>query len=251
MHILSAHETAGSSALHRADARLKLAVGLILVVMVLCYQGFVFPLLIALSSLILTVIHRVPLRRVILRFSEPLFIAAVLVLLKTFFSGSDGMGTVPLFGLEITAYRDGLREGLLIATRIVGAVSIVAILGIITPFNEFLSALAWFRVPKGFIEVLMFAYRYIFLLFEEAMVIYHAQKNRLGYSSIRRGLNSFGVLAGSLTLKAFDNSSNTATAMAQRGYDGSMPMLRHRPFRMVEVVFSVVLVAVMGALWSL
>ena len=38
--------------------------------------------------------------------------------------------------------------------------------------------------------------------------------------------------------------------MVQRGYDGTMPLLRHKPFRAVEVVVSLVLVTGMALVWS-
>jgi len=113
------------------------------------------------------------------------------------------------------------------------------------------SGLSWFRVPKGLIEILMFAYRYIFVLLEDAQVIYSAQKNRLGYSNVRRGLSSFGILAGSLALKAFDHSQNTAVAMVQRGYDGKIPLSSHKPFKVSEVAISILFLIVMGVLWKL
>ena len=97
----------------------------------------------------------------------------------------------------------------------------------------------------------MLAYRYIFVLLEDAMVIYNAQKNRLGYSSVRRGLNSFGTLSGSLVLKAFDHSQNTTVAMVQRGYDGNMPLLKHKPFKLSEVVASALFIVAMGCIWNL
>jgi cobalt/nickel transport system permease protein len=175
----------------------------------------------------------------------------VLVLLKFFFTGSETLFSVKLAGIQITGHSDGLRGGLLIACRMMGAVSVVALLGFSTPFTATVAALAWLRVPKGLIEISMFAYRYIFMLFEDAMVIYNAQKNRLGYSTIRQGVNSFGVLAGSLTLKAFEHSQSTTVAMVQRGYDGTMPLLKHKPFKTAEVIASVSIIVVMGVLWKI
>jgi cobalt/nickel transport system permease protein len=175
----------------------------------------------------------------------------VLITLKLFSSGNEVLFSLNISSLEITAYKDGLIDGLMIACRIMGAVSIVAVLGFATPFTELMAGLSWMRVPKGFIEILMFAYRYIFVLFDDAMVIYNAQKNRLGYSSIGRGLSSFGTLAGSLTLKAFENSENTTVAMVQRGYDGNIPMLKHKPFRASEVFCSILIVVIMGAVWKI
>ncbi len=235
----------------RIDARVKLLAALILLVMVLSYKGFAFPLLMALLCLFFCIKMRIPSRVFILRFSEPLFIAAVVLLLKFFFSGEEVLFSINIMGARIAGHKDGLMDGLQIASRMLGAVSVVAVLGFSTPFTEFMAGLSWLRVPKGFIEILMFAYRYIFVLFEDAMVIYNAQKNRLGYSNVRRGLSSFGVLAGSLTLKAFEQSQNVTVSMVQRGYDGNMPALKHKPFRASEIVFSALFLIVMGVAWSI
>jgi len=234
-----------------ADARLKLLVAVGILSMVVSYRGFVFPLFVAAINLLLCARIRVPMKAFVLRFSEPAFITFVLVLVKFFFSGTDALFTTHFFGLAISGHRDGLLEGLMIATRIIGAVSVIIALSFTTPFTDIMSGLSWFRVPKGLIEILMFAYRYIFVLLEDAEIIYSAQKNRLGYSNITRGLKSFGILTGSLTLRAFDHSQSTAVAMVQRGYDGNLPLLLHKPFKVSEVTISVLLLLGMGVLWKL
>jgi len=233
----------------RADARVKLLVSLIILALVISYKGFAFPLLVTVMCIVFFIMMRIPARVVILRFAEPAFIVSIMLLLKFFFSGTDVLFSFSILGVKIAGHWDGLKEGLRIACRISGAVSVVALLGFATPFTEFMAGLSWLKIPKGFIEILMFAYRYIFLLFEDAMVIYNAQKNRLGYSNIRRGLSSFGTLAGSLILKAFEHSHNITVAMVQRGYDGSMPMLKHKPFKPSEVIVSVLLITAMGFIW--
>jgi cobalt/nickel transport system permease protein len=237
--------------LSRTDARVKLLVSLVILAMVLSYKGFALPLLVMTLCLFLCVRMKIPLKVFMLRFSEPLFIAVVVLLLKFFFSGKDALFSLNVFGMEVVGHRDGLVEGLLIGSRIIGAVSVVAVMGFSTPFTEFMAALAWLRVPRGFIEILMFAYRSIFVLLEDALVIYSAQKNRLGYSTVRRGLSSFGVLAGSLTLKAFDHSHNTTVAMVQRGYDGSMPLLKHKPFQYSDIIVSVLFIGALGVVWKI
>jgi cobalt/nickel transport system permease protein len=233
------------------DARVKLVSTLLLLGLVLSYAGFLFPLVVLGCCLAGCIYIRVSLKVFLLRFSEPLFIIIMLLFLKIFFTGKNPLFLIDIAGLQIVGYSDGLKEGLLIACRILGAVSLVALLGFSTPFNDIVSALSWLRMPRGLVEILMFAYRYIFLLLEDAMVIYNAQKNRLGYSSIRRGLNSFGILAGSLILKAFESSQSTATAMMQRGYDGNMPTLAQKPFRPVEIVTSVIIIVIMGLVWKI
>lgn len=237
--------------LSKIDARVKLIVSLAVLVMVLSYKGFVLPLFVTILCLLLLIKMRIPLMVFVLRVSGPVFIALVIVLLKFLFSGNEVLFSLNIIGIKISGHNDGLMEGLLIASRILGAVSIVVLIGFSTTFVEFMAGLSWMRIPQEFIEILMFAYRYIFVLLKDAMVIYHTQKNRLGYCGIRCGLGSFGTLAGSLILKAFDHSHNITVAMVQRGYDGNIPTLKHKPFKAVEVILSILFVITMGFVWKI
>jgi cobalt/nickel transport system permease protein len=114
-----------------------------------------------------------------------------------------------------------------------------------------MASLSWLRVPRGFIEVMVFAYRYIFVLLDESLVIYTSQKTRLGYTSLKRGLNSFGTLTGSLILKAFEHSQNTAMALVQRGFDGHIPIAMEGPLRGSEVLGATIFILTMGYLWMI
>jgi len=237
--------------LSQVDTRVKLGVSLFVLAMVLSYKGLAFPLLILGISLCLCIRINIPFKVFLLRFSEPVFIASVVILIKFLFSGQEAIFSVKMWGITITGHKDGLMDGLQIGSRILGAVSVVALLGFSTPFTEFMAGLSWLKVPKGIIEISLFAYRYIFVLLEDAMVIYSAQKNRLGYSNIKLGLSSFGILTGSLTLKAFDHSQSITTAMIQRGYDGNIPMLKHIPFKLSEIAVSVLLIITLGVAWKM
>jgi cobalt/nickel transport system permease protein len=250
MHDTLLREEKGRHPLFRVDARIKLLCAVALLFMVLTSGGVPFPLFTALLCLALCGSLRIPARRLLIRFSEPAFIVAVLIVIKLLFSGHAVMGTVRLPGFELSCHWDGLMEGLLMGLRIIAAVSVIAVLGFATPFTEFLGALAWLKVPKGLIEISIFAYRYIFLLLDDAMVIYHAQKNRLGYSSVRRGLASFGVLAGALVLKAFDGSQNAAIAMIQRGYEGRMILSGQERLKARHLAWSALFLLLMGVLWK-
>src|SRR5512143_4037263 len=115
-HIL--HHSAKDHFLSRVDVRLKLITAAGLLAMVLSYGGFFFPLVAFVMSMLLCGKMRVPARTFLPRFSEPAFVALVLVLLKAFFSGG-----------EAAFSRDGLIDGLKIASRIMGAVSVIAALG--------------------------------------------------------------------------------------------------------------------------
>lgn len=210
-----------------------------------------FPLLAAGLGLGVCLHLQVRLRLLVIRFAEPMLLAVIVLLLKTFFSGQTVLWSGNLIGLEIVCHADGLVEGVRIASRIMGAVAVVAAVGFATPFTELLAALAWLRVPRSLVEVTLFAWRYLFVLADDAQVIHAAQRNRLGYVGVRRSFRSFGTLAGALVIKAFDSSQAMTTAMVQRGYDGTLPLFRHQPLRWAEVAGSLLFVIGMGVMWQL
>lgn len=249
MHQLDRQKMNADHLLTRLDPRVKLISTLAILVMVISCKGVAFPLLLAALSLGLCLHMGVRLKALLARFAEPLFIAVMVIILKLFCSGSVPLFSVHFLGSEVIGHRDGLLEGLFIASRIGGAVSITALLVFSTTFTELMAALAWLKAPAGFIEVALFAWRYLFAMFDDAQVVYSAQKNRLGYAGLLRGMRSFGTLAGALVIKAFDNSQTVTCAMVQRGYDGTMPLLRHRPLRMTEIACSIGFLIVMMVFW--
>ncbi|MDD5167256.1 MAG: cobalt ECF transporter T component CbiQ [Syntrophales bacterium] len=233
------------------DGRLKVLVSLVLLFLVLSYHGFAFQIIVTVISAILCRVMKVPWKTFMMRLSEPLFLVLIICILKIFTTDGAPLISWDILGMHLDASWEGLREGLFIGSRILAAVSLMAVLVFSTPFTELMAALSWFHVPRSFVEILLYAYRYIFVLFEDAGVIYSAQKNRLGYAAFKNRFSSFGTLTGSLILKAFEHSQNVTTAMVQRGYDGHIPLLRQRPFRFSEVIMSCGVIIVMGVLWNL
>ena len=248
MHHVSRQTFDPSHWVSHIDPRVKLLSALALLGMVISCRGIAFPLLVSMLSLALCLSLGITAKTLAFRFSEPVFIAVTVLLLKLFCAGQLPLFSLHIAGFELVGHRDGLLEGVHIASRIAGGVTVLAVVGFSTPFTELMAALAWLKVPQVLIDVALFAWRYLFLLMEDAQVVYHAQRNRLGYVGYRRGLCSFGTLAGVLVIKAFDNSQSITTAMVQRGYDGDMPMLLHKPFVRAEVAFSLLFVAAMGIL---
>jgi cobalt/nickel transport system permease protein len=237
--------------LTKVDARVKLIVAITLLIMTLSYKGIIFPLLIATGSVLLCLRMQIPSRILMLRFAQPMFIGLIVLVLKFFFTGEEVLFSINILSFNIVGYKDGFLQGLYIMCRIIGGVSLVITLGFATPFTEFMAALSWLKVPKQFIEIMMFAYRYLFVFLEDGFTIYNAQKNRLGYAGIRKGLKSLGTLTGSLVLRSFEQSQKTSEAMIQRGYTGDMPLLKGKPLKVSEVAISVIFLIFMGLIWMI
>lgn len=208
------------------DPRTRLMAAFLLLALVVSSTGSAFPWQVAGICLPVALISGMPLRILSLRLLHPLFIAAVILALKTFMGIGETTAFLEIGAFSISGNTEGLRAGLIITSRIIGAVSVAILLSQVMTFTETMSALAWLRVPRGLVEVSMFAWRSLFMLYDDAGVVYTAQKNRLGYCGLRRSLRSFGAMAGMLTIRAFDSSQAMTVAMSQRGYDGSLPLLR-------------------------
>lgn len=214
------------AAVAAVDPRIRLLAGGLLLALVISSRGSAFPWQVAGICLPVALIAGMQPRLLLLRMLHPLFIAAVILALKTFLGGGETVPLIHAGSFSLTGRPEGLQEGLLISSRIMGAVSVAVLLGQVMTFTETMASLAWLRVPRGLVDVAMFAWRSLFMLYDDAGVVYTAQKNRLGYCGMRRGLRSFGAMAGMLTIRAFDSSQAMTVAMTQRGYDGSLPLLR-------------------------
>lgn len=198
---------------HGVDPRLLVVGALLLVVLIISSSRPWFPLFCLAGCLTAAWVAGVRPRLLLTRLGSPLLLAIMLLLFKSL----AGSGWQPSLA--------GLREGGLLASRVLGAASVLLLLGCLISVTEILGALAWLRLPRTLVEVALLAWRYLFVLLDDASVVYSAQKNRLGYSSgMRRSLRSFGSLAGLLTVKAFDASRTITVAMSQRGYDGNLPL---------------------------
>lgn len=203
------------------DARAKMAFAACCLVLSVGSSSAIVPLAAGAACMALLAVSGVPARAVVFRAAEPVVFAVFIGVIQTFLIKGEPVAGFDVAGYSLTASREGLARGLYIVARVSGSVMVVLFLTMTTPVERLLSAAAWMKLPRGFVEVSMFAYRYVFILLEDAVTIYHAQRGRLGYAGLRRGLASAGILAGSVFLRAFLQAEATGGAMAQRGYTGS------------------------------
>ena len=206
--------------LARIDPRTKLFVALTTLASVIFSRTPAVPLAVSVLCVGATVAMRVPLRLIALRLTAPLGIASVLLVLQSVFTGSTPLWTV----LGVTFTREGLQTGLLMGSRVVGGMSVMLLLSSTTPAHRIFLALRALGMSKGWVEIAMLMYRYIFVLLDLTADVTDAQRVRLGYSSVRRGLSSAGVVAGVVVLRAVDQAVRTNEAMRARGYRGDIPI---------------------------
>lgn len=204
--VFSDHFARKINLLTEVDARVKMFFSAAATVIVVSSRHPYVPLIVFTLCLIFLLGVRIPVRIILFRLAAPLGIAGVILVLQLIF-----YGMVP----------DGLGRGILIVAKVLGTVSLAIFLSMTTPVNKLLNAARWFKIPRTWVEIAMFSYRYIFVLLEDAMTVRNAQESRLGYSTLGRSLRSFGELVGTTVIRAYDHSLAVYEAMVLRGYDGS------------------------------
>ena len=126
-----------------------------------------------------------------------------------------------------------------------------------TPFPDLLRAMRGIGVPQVLVAIAGFAYRYIFVIGDEARRMMRARRARSGVGDAPEGGRGGGVLwrarvtggmAGSLFVRSLERSERIVDAMVARGYDGeirslSSPALRPRDW-LAALPFTLALAAI-------
>jgi cobalt/nickel transport system permease protein len=127
---------------------------------------------------------------------------------------------VPAGGLTLTITTGSANLALLLIARTLGGMCSLFFIALTTPMIEIFSVMHSLRLPKNFVDLSMLIYHFIFILIGEAIAIHTAQMLKHGYSSLRRSLNSFGMLSGMLFIRAMGKGEEMMTAMDARCYNG-------------------------------
>lgn len=212
-----------NNALTRMDARAKLIIAFGMILAVIFSRRMVLPLATFAVCVSTMIALRMPARLVLLRLAGPLGIVVVLVAVKALFTAGTPLLSGSVLGWQVAASREGLHEGMILGSRVLGSVSVMVLLGSVTPAYRIFHALRWFRVPEGWVEIALLVYRYTFTLLDQTADVAAAQRARLGYSNVRRSLSSMGVLAGTVITRSMDQAMRTYDAMMLRGYQGHLP----------------------------
>jgi cobalt/nickel transport system permease protein len=181
--------------LTRLDPRTKLLVGLFTLLCLLFTRNPWFPLLVLCLTVSAGVAIKIPTRLLLLRLTAPLGIALMLLILQSLLTGS----------------------------RVLASVSVLLLLGMVTPAHRLFHASRWMGMPKDWVEIALLMYRYIFVLLDLVADMMVAQRVRLGYSGVRRAWKSAGIVGGTVIVRSIDQAVHAHEAMRVRGYHGEMP----------------------------
>lgn len=223
----------GDSPLHRLDPRAKLITTLMFIVAVVSFDKyalsaitpfFIYPIvLISLGGLpagyLLKKVLVVSPFAILVAIFNPLMDREII-----FYIGSIGIS-------------GGWVSFLSIILRFVLTVTAALILISLTGFNTVSESLTKFGVPRPFVVQLLFFYRYIFVLTDEAERMVRARSLR-AFNSGAMGFKAFISLVGHLLLRTLDRAERIYRAMCCRGFDGHIRMIRSMKIGYREIVFT-------------
>jgi cobalt/nickel transport system permease protein len=188
-----------------------------------------FSLSLALASLALLTRLGVAPSRVVKRLAILSYFSLVAIATPLFLSGQ----TVLLQIGPLVAYQEGLVQGILLGSKMIGGSVIVLLFGTAvgtprvsallatsstSPWQELAAKL---RLPPVLIDIAVLIYRYLFLLAEETERIRQAQLTRLGHRNHFASVKSYGILFGMVVVRSYDRAERVQEAMTLRGQGGA------------------------------
>jgi cobalt/nickel transport system permease protein len=148
---------------------------------------------------------------------------------------------IPLGFATLTVTDAGLVAFLSVVLKSWLSVQAALLLTMTTHFTDLLHGLQGLRLPTILVAILSFAYRYLFVLVDEAQRLLRARECRSAELPGRRSGGStlwqatvVGRMVGTLFLRAYERSERIYVAMLSRGYDGTLRMRQARGLTATE-----------------
>ena len=248
-------DIAQGNGLREVNASLKLAAALGALLLCLVSTGYVAPLAIAiLLSLAILFLARVDAGTYARLFTGPFLFAllsiSVIILLS---GGADPFWSwSPLPWLSFSITGESINEGIFVLCRVIGGMSALIFIAVTTPMTDLFVVMRSWRIPETVLDLAMMIYRAIFLILDQLVQTYQAQRMRLGYSSFGESVRSFSTLCGSVFIASWDAGEDLLRAMDARCSVGRFAVLgENRPVEarsLLAVIAFLLLASVIVAL---
>ena len=222
----------GNTLLHRLDPRVKVLTTVSYVVAVVSFGphavAALFPFL--LYPITLCIWGRLPLAYMLKRVLLVMPFALMVGLFNPF------LDREPLLALGPIVLSGGWVSFISICMRVFLASIAAFILIGLTGMPNVALGLERLKVPRLFVVQLLFVYRYIFVLTEEAVRMMRAYTLRSVHGR-RPGVRVFSLLVGHLLLRTLERARRIYLAMSCRGFTGEVRTVRVFRLRLADVLF--------------
>ncbi len=233
---------------HRLDARAKILVTLVFIGLVMSFSRYEISALVPflLYPVLLAEFGRIPARHILKKMLVAAPFAVVIGLVNPLLDHHPvgSLGPVVLTG--------GWVSFASILFRFVLTVGAALVLVACTGMHRLGAGLEQLGVPRVFVMQLLFLYRYLFVVSDEAVRIMRGIALRTnGAASLR--LRVYGSLVGQMLLRSMDRADRVYRAMVARGFDGEVRLLNPAALRWQDAAFVIGSLAYLIAarIWNL
>ncbi len=231
MDLLSYQDTA----VHKIDPRAKLITALLFILTVVSFGKYQISMLVPFIIFPVYLISAGNIPSVYI-LKKILFVSPFALMIGIFNPFFDKSIVINLGGIGISG---GWISFISIMMRFALTVSTALALIACTGFNNICFALNKLGAPKIFAVQLLFLYRYIFVLAEEAARMVRA-RNLRSIEGRGRGIKTYGPLLGNLLLRTISRAERIHMAMVCRGFDGNIRVLNKYKFGLNEILFVII-----------
>jgi cobalt/nickel transport system permease protein len=215
--------------IHRLDPRTKVIATFMFIVTVVSFPKYeitgLFPFF--LFPVLVFSLADIPVWLVL---KKVLFVSSFAVLIGIFNPLIDNRVMFSLGGIPVSG---GWVSFFSIMLRFFLTISAVLLLIATTSFPGICHALRRLGMPELFVSQLLFLYRYLFVLMEEAMRMVRARDMR-SFGGKSRGIKVFISLIGTLFLRTMERAERIYHAMLSRGFTGTMLFVKTYHLRVAD-----------------
>ncbi len=219
--------------IHSLDPRIKLMITLLFLFTVISFSKYEVIALLPffLYPVLLLTLGEIPFGYI---FKKVALVSPFAVFIGIFNPLLDSGQIVLIHGYTISS---GWLSFFSILLKFTLTVSAALLLVATTSFPGVCHASRRLGVPSIFVSQLLFLYRYLFVLMEEAMRIVRARDMRT-FGGRGKGVTVFVRMVGILFLRTIERAERVYNAMLSRGFQGDMPTLKRLHIKPGDLAFA-------------
>ena len=162
-----------------------------------------------------------------------------------FLKPDDAGGSYSLGIGGLRVYQSGLMVFWNVLVKSFIAILSVTLLSSTTPFSKLLHGFEQLKVPKVFIMLASFAYRYMFVLVDEMDRMKRARDCRCYGGKWLWHSKVIGQMIGTLFLRSYQRAERVYVAMVSRGFDGRAVTLGQTHLRRSDYLVAAAIVGLL------
>jgi cobalt/nickel transport system permease protein len=232
-----------NSFVHHLDPRTKLLCSLAFILAVVLtpagtWKVYAAYLLIMMGLILLS---RLPLKYVLKRSLVIFPFVIMITIFVPFFKQGQVVASYDIGTWHIAITYEGLAVLLNVMVKSWLCILCLIVLSSSTRFEQLLHGMYRLKVPRVFVQISSFMYRYMFVITDQAMRMQMARDSRnygLNRSNI---LKTVGNMIGMLFIRSYERAERIYAAMLSRGYNGEIIVVNQLRFRLPDAYFALCL----------